>query len=60
MYSLYTGEEYSATLGDYFMAPQTHIFKDSEGHPMFLAQALYTRRGNKRNIYPVYHGYKPK
>lgn len=36
MYSPYTGEEYSATIGDYFWAPSNARFKDSTGHVMRL------------------------
>lgn len=36
LYSPFTGEEYSATKGDYFMSKPGHVFTDSEGSPMIL------------------------
>lgn len=36
MYSPDTSEQYSATLGDYFMTPPDHKFIDSEGNQMYL------------------------
>ena len=36
MFSPYTGEEYSANPGDYFMTPPDHRFKDSKGRVMQL------------------------
>lgn len=55
MFSPYTGEEYSATIGDYFMAPKTHKFKDSTGHSMRLGQLLQTKVKGRRTmrIFPL-------
>jgi len=36
MYSPYTGEQYSANPGDYFMTPASHKFKDASRHVMRL------------------------
>lgn len=37
-----TGEEYSAHPGDYFALGTDDYLKDSEGHPMVLAQRIPT------------------
>ena len=36
MYCPRTGEQYSATPGDYFMAPPNHVFKGRGGATMYL------------------------
>ena len=46
LYSPYTSEQYSATKGDYFDTPKDHVFKDSEGNNMVLAQTEYNELGN--------------
>ena len=35
-YSPHTGEEYSATPGDYWNAPESWVMKDSRGNKMYL------------------------
>jgi len=40
MFSPYTGEEYSANPGDYFMTPDSHRFKDSKGRVMRLGTKI--------------------
>jgi hypothetical protein len=38
MYCPRTGEQYSATPGDYFMTPPKHVFKGEKGAPMYLGR----------------------
>ena len=44
MYSPYTGEEYSATPGDYFWAKPNDRFRDSTGHVMRLVRVYYSKK----------------
>ena len=43
LWSPFTGEEYSACSGDYWNSAKTHVFKDAEGHNMWLMQKSYDR-----------------
>ena len=38
MYCPRTGEQYSATPGDYFMTPPKHVFKGHRGAAMYLGR----------------------
>jgi hypothetical protein len=39
-YSPTTGEQYSATPGDYFWLPEGEVLTDSDGEPMVLARQV--------------------
>lgn len=41
-WSPHTGEEYSATPGDYWDAPDSEVLKDSEDEPMILVREVCT------------------
>ena len=46
--SPWSGEEYSATVGDYFWAEPSFSIKDSKGRVCKLAVQLYTKGGKRR------------
>ena len=48
LYSPHTGEEYSASKGDYFLKKENEVFKDMQGNNMYLVGVHQGDLGGER------------